>query len=200
VKGKLHIWLPGLFLLVFVVTRWPKLMPLNFSAAYALAFCAGAFFPGRIAWWLPLATLFGSELFLNAHYGFPLVNGYTLVNALAYAVLIGFGRLAGARASLLVLLGGSLLGAIIFYLITNSFSWLQNPAYTKSLAGWLKALSLGTDGWPETWKFFRNTLTSTALFTALFGAAWKLTAGESPAEKGEEAQPEEAPEPEEAKA
>ena len=31
-------------LLVFALSRWPGLMPMNFSAAYALAFCAGLYF------------------------------------------------------------------------------------------------------------------------------------------------------------
>jgi hypothetical protein len=42
VKEKWNIVLPVLLLIAFAVTRWPDFMPPNFSAAYALACCAGA--------------------------------------------------------------------------------------------------------------------------------------------------------------
>ena len=97
------------------------------------------------------------------------------------------------------------MGAILFYLITNTASWLfnpfNNPEYTKTLAGWLTALTKGTAGWPQTWEFFRNTLLSGGLFTGLFVGAMKFS--ESVAESKQEAeQGEEAPdaEPEETQA
>jgi hypothetical protein len=69
------------------------------------------------------------------------------------------------------------------------------------LAGWIIALTKGTGGYPSTWEFFRNTLLSGGLFTALFAGAAKLSApAESPADKtagardDEESEAEEAPE------
>jgi len=118
---------------------------------------------------------------------------------------------AGAVVSpFLGLLGGGILGALLFYLITNTASWLMNPFnnpdYPKTLLGWIKALTIGTTGWPQTWEFFRNTLMSGGLFTALFVATAKLTApAESPADKEagvreSEGEAEPQAEPEEAKA
>ncbi len=80
------------------------------------------------------------------------------------------------------------MGAILFYLITNTASWFfnpfHNPEYAKTLSGWLLALTKGINGWPPTFEFFRNTLLSGGLFTALFVGAAKLTApAESPADK-----------------
>jgi hypothetical protein len=107
------------------------------------------------------------------------------------------------RASMLKLVSGGLLGAIIFYLITNTASWLfnpfNNPEYVKTFAGWFIALTKGTAGYPETWQFFRNTLLSGGLFTALFAGAMKLAEAMEPKEK-EEDEPESAPEPEKTKA
>src|SRR5207237_3802058 len=88
------------------------------------------------------------------------------------------GRRFSPKASFLSLLGGGILGALIFYLITNTASWFfnpfGNPEYTKNFLGWLTALTKGTTGWPETWQFFRNTLMSGGLFTGLFVGAMKL--------------------------
>ena len=200
-KTKWNIWLAVLLLAVFAITRWPGVLPPNFSAAYALVFCAGVYFPGKLAWWLPLGTLLVSDIAINLfHYHTDPVGSYMLVNYLVYAALIGFGKKLTGRAPFTALLGGGLLGAILFYLVTNTFAWLQNPEYAKTLAGWIKALSLGTDGWPYTWEFFRNTLLSGGLFTSLFVGAMKLSEAPEP-EPAEEkaAEPAEA-DPEESKA
>jgi hypothetical protein len=191
-KKKWHRWLPYLFLALFALSRWPGLFPPSFSAAYALVFCAGVFFAGRMAWWLPLGTLLLTDLALNMYYwaqGWNVWDGsalrYQLCNYAAYAALIWLGRRFKPQSSFLSLLGGGILGAILFYLITNTASWLfnpfANPEYVKTFPGWLTALIKGTSGWPQTWEFFRNTLASGGLFTGLFVGAMNLTApAESP--------------------
>lgn len=200
-KTKWNLWLAILLMAVFAVTRWPGLLPPNFSAAYALVFCAGVYFPGKLAWALPLGTLLASDIIINLfHYHTDPVGTYMLLNYAIYAALIWFGRRLSRQAPFTSLLGGGILGAIIFYLVTNTFSWLENPEYAKTLAGWIKALSIGTDGWPYTWEFFRNTLLSGGLFTSLFVGAMKLSEAAEP-EPEEEAEPEPADaEPEESKA
>ena len=193
VKGK--FWLPLAFMLVFALSRVPGMLPQNFSAAYAFAFCAGVYFSGAMAWWLPFAVLILTDVALNFYYqslGWDVWTWsklrYQFFNYAAYAVLILLGRRFKPRSSFLALLGGGILGALLFYLITNTASWFLNPfgnpEYSKTLLGWLTALFKGTGGWPQTWEFFRNTLMSGGLFTALFVAAAKITApAESPMEK-----------------
>lgn len=214
VKGKVSSIL--LFVLVFALSRIPGMLSqefANFSAAYALAFCAGVYLSGRAAWGLPLGVMLITDLGLNVYYslhGLDVWNlsvlRYQLFNYLAYAGIIWLGRRFKPQSSFLGLLGGGLLGALLFYLITNTVSWLfnpfHNPEYTKDLVGWLRALTLGTSGWPETWHFFRNTMLSGGLFTSLFVGAMKAAA-ESPQEKEAGAKsepPEEEDAPEEAKA
>ena len=146
-------------------------MPLNFSLGYGLVFCAGAF-PLRLPWWAVFGTLVGTDIGLNVlYYNEPPLADYHLVNYLGFGVLYLLGRLFSRRASVLKHIAGSLLGAILFYLITNTGAWLENPAYSKSIAEWFRALTTGTNGWPETWTFFRNTLLSSGLFAGLISAA-----------------------------
>jgi hypothetical protein len=203
VKETRNYRLPLLFLALFALSRWPGLFPPNFSAATALAFCAGVYFSGATAWWLPLGTMLATDVALNVfYYHTAPVGGYLALNYLIYAALIWLGRRTGARAPFLKLLLGGLFGAIVFYLVTNTLSWLQNPAYLKTLAGWIQALTSGQPGFPPTWMFFRNTLLSGGLYTALFAGAAKLTApAESPVEKragARDEEPEGEPAPEEA--
>jgi hypothetical protein len=207
VKAKWHAWLPAVFLALFALSRWPGLLPPNFSAATALAFCAGVYFRGAAAWWLPLGTMLATDVALNVFYYHVVPLGtYLLLNYAIYAGLIGLGKWFGRRAAFLKLLLGGLLGAVIFYLVTNTLSWLQDAAYAKTIAGWIQALTTGRlDVHPTTWEMFRNTLGSGGLFTALFAGSAKLTEStESPADKKAGARDDEEPEaeetPEEAKA
>jgi hypothetical protein len=207
VKQKSNVWLGVLLLIIFAATRWPNLMPPNFSAAYALVFCAGAFFPRPLAWWLPLGTMAATDIAINFYYHswkLTLLASYAV-----YAALIWLGTRVGPRASWLKLLGGGLLGAVFFYLVTNTVAWLfnpfGNPEYARNFAGWFRALTQGTAGYAETWRFFLNTLVSGGLFTGLFAAAMKLTASESkretetPEPVEDDAEPAPGAEPEEAR-
>ena len=208
---KRHLFLPLALMVVFALSRLPGCLPDNFSAAYAVMFCAGVYFPGRLAWWLPLVTMLVTDLGLNLYYqmnlGIPAFDlgllKYLGINYGAYAVLIWLGRRFQSRTHFLTLLGGGILGAILFYVVTNTAAWLfnpfHNPEYTRNLAGWLIALTKGTAGYPPTWEFFRSTLMSGGLFTGLFAGAMKLRAAlEEPAKA--ELEPEEAEEPQEAEA
>ena len=188
--------LPFVFVALAAVSRWPGLLPANFSLFYGLAFCAGAFFPRGAKWWLPLGTLVATDLILGLFFYHSFAFSQ-LVNYAAYGGIIWFGTRFNHRSPFLALLAGGVLGAIFFYLITNTAAWLANPEYTKDLAGWIRALTKGTDGYPTTLEFFRNTLTSGGLFTGLFAGALKLTA---PAEATEEEESEEEPEGEPAEA
>lgn len=188
------------------LTRWPGLLPPNFSAVYALMFCAGVFFPGPNGWRLPIILLFATDLGLNAYYQFgsginvltPGLLLYLAGNYLGYGLLYRLGRCFQPRSNFLGLLAGGFVGAIVFYFVTNTAAWIlnpfSNPEYSRDIAGWLRALTFGTSGHPPTWEFFRNTLLSGGLFTALFASAAQWNSAESPAEKGEETETRPAPE------
>lgn len=208
---KSKVILPVIFVMVFALSRMPGLMPPDFSAVYAFAFCGGVFFKGRLPWWMPLLVILATDLGLNCYYdhehpefhvwGWSNLAGLAF-NYVAYAALIFLGRCFNPGSSLFKLVGGGLLGAILFYLISNSIAWLLSPEYAKSVTGWIIALTKGMGGYPETWEFFRNTLLSGGLFTALFAAAEKATS-ESPADKNAgaaEPEPEAEPQPGESQA
>lgn len=191
---KRTVLIPVLLLAAFALTRWPGVMPLNFSVAYGLVFCAGAF-PRRLPWWAVLGTMLATDVGLNLFFYHTVpFSDYQAVNYLAYAGIFGLGRLFSRHAATWKHVLGGLLGAIVFYLITNTAAWLENPAYVKNFTDWLRALTTGTSGWPETWTFFRNTLLSGGLFAGLISAALQSVEAKEP-EPEEEKEPEAAPEP-----
>jgi hypothetical protein len=183
---KAKIILPIIFVLVFAISRIPGLLPLGFSPAYALVFCAGVYFRGAMSWWLPLGIMavtdVGLSVFYHYKYGTPIFRPELLLNYAIYAGLIGVGKWLGRGAAFWKLLFGGVLGAAIFYFLTNTLSWITDPHYAKTLAGWVQALFTGLPGYPSSWEFFRNTLLSGAIFTSLFVGAAKATE-ESPVEK-----------------
>lgn len=203
-------------MLALAASRWPGLMPGNFSAVYALAFCGGVFLPRKLALWLPLSTLFITDLLLNLHYredsqvhpgeyvaDVSFFSPYLLANYVAYALLIWFGTRFKPDTKWFKLAGGGVLGALVFYLISNTASWAQFAGYEKSIAGWVQALTVGLPGFPPTWMFALKTLLSGGLFTGLFVGAMRLAereveVPESAAE--EESTDDDMPEPEEARA
>jgi len=116
----------------------------NFAPLAAIALCCAAYLPRRYKFALPLLTLFISDL------------------------LIGFAL--RKRASWKTMLPASLATSVIFYGITNAFSWLTDPGYVKNFAGLIQALTVGLPQYGATpsWMFFRNSLLSDLAFTAIF--------------------------------
>src|SRR3984957_7929800 len=117
---KAKIILPIVFVLVFAVSRIPGFLPLGFSAAYALVVCAGVYFRGAMAWWLPLGIMAATDIGLSAfYYHVKPLRPELLLNYAIYAGLIALGKWFGRQAPFWKLLCGGILGAAIFYALTN---------------------------------------------------------------------------------
>lgn len=114
--------------------------PPNFSPIAAIALFGGAYFAAR-AWavLVPLVGLLISDLVLAT------VNGglyaswfggsgiWVVYGCIALTTAIGFGlrgKVTGARV-----LGYSLAGSALFFVITNFAAWLGNPMYPQTAAG-----------------------------------------------------------------
>ena len=170
------IWLPLLLMLIFAVSRWPGMLPQNFSAAHALLFCAAFWLPGWMGWVLPLATIIVTDILLNVFaYDVTVLDPRLVTNWMILALFVVLAKWLARRRSYGRVFLGTLFGALLFYLVSNSVSWIVNPAYAKTIAGWVQALTVGLPGFPPTWVFGLKTLLGTGLFTGLFAGAMKLS-------------------------
>ena len=142
----------------------------NFAPLAAIALCGAAYFPAKFKFTVPLGALFVSDLFLNYFYGAALIQGQMISRYVALALVGLLGFALQTRASLKTLLPASLIGSTIFYLITNTFSWLSDLGYMKNFGGLIQALTVGLPQYSATptWMFFRNTLLSDLFFTLVF--------------------------------
>ncbi|HMJ05151.1 MAG TPA: DUF6580 family putative transport protein [Chthoniobacterales bacterium] len=148
----------------------------NFAPFAAIALCGAAFFPTRYKFAVPLLALFVSDLVLNAYYAAPLLHPLIVGRYFALLVVGCLGWLLQHRASLKTLLPASVAGSVLFYVISNGFSWLSDPGYVKSAAGFVQALTVGLPAYSATpsWMFFRNSLVSDLIFTGLFVLAFNF--------------------------
>jgi hypothetical protein len=143
---------------------------LNFAPIAAIALCAAAYFPPKYKFTVPMMALLISDLVLNAHYGFSLVSPFVLSHYVGFAIVGCLGLLLQRRASWKTLLPASVAASLIFYVVTNSVSWIYDPGYGKNFAGLIQSLTVGLPEYSATpsWMFFRNSLISDLVFTFLF--------------------------------
>ncbi len=167
------------FALILAVVAYRILSPIlgfppNFAPAMAIAFCAGVWMRGALSLPAAFGALLACDLVLNAHYGLPLLSWEMLFSYGAYLAAWGIGTRVALRANAFTVIGGCLAGSVLFYVLTNTGSFFTNPAYAKTFAGWVQALTTGVPGLPPTWTFFRNSLASDLVFTGVFAAAMAL--------------------------
>lgn len=152
----------------------PNIMP--FAAVF---FCAAVF--SRACPMLLPAALFawvlGSPV-SSMIQGYPIWHTDALVALGAMVIAGGIGFLFMKKKSLPALVGGALMAAVTFYLLTNTVSFFSDPRYLKTWQGFTQALWSGVPGspFPPTWVFFRNSLCANAVFTVLFVVALKFPA------------------------
>jgi hypothetical protein len=143
----------------------------NFAPVAAVALCGAVYLPRRIAAILPLVMLFISDVVLNLFcYHQPLFTFDILPRYVALALISLLGFALRGHPNLLRLLGASVAGSILFFVISNTGSWLYDPGYAKTAGGWVQAMTTGLPGYPPTWWFYRYTLLSDVFFTLLFVA------------------------------
>ena len=143
---------------------------MNFAPIAAIALCAAAYFPWKYKFTVPMIALLISDVVLNAHYGFSLLSPFVLSHYIGFAIVGCLGILLQSRASWKTLLPASIVASLIFYVVTNSVSWMYDPGYAKSFAGFVQSLTIGLPQYSATptWMFFRNSVVSDLLFTLLF--------------------------------
>jgi len=165
------------FLIVFgmiAITALSRLFPhmWNFTPIAAIALFGGVYFKNiKTAFVAPLACLLFSDLLLQGKYmagiaEYPAIYSGTWLVYLSFAAVIGLGILIRKKPSALKVIGASLTGSVLFFLITNFGAWMTDHQYypVKSLDTLMYSYQLGLP-------FFRGTLLGDLFFNGvLFGS------------------------------
>ena len=153
--------------------------PPNFSPIEAVALFGGAYFiPRGWALVVPLLAMFASDLVLGLvnggiYWSYFASAGYLMVYAcIALSTLLGFGlrgKVSGGRV-----LGYSLAGSVLFFLVTNFGTWLGGALYPQTGAGLAAAYVAGIP-------FFQWTVLGTLAYAALLFGGFALLRHRVPA-------------------
>lgn len=147
----------GLIMLALVGRLIPH--PDNFTPMFAVALFGGAVLPRRMAYWVPLAAMFLSDLLLG--------NSVTWMTPLIYgcfAVGAGLGQWLGRDRTWAKTGSAALAGSVFFYVVTNFAVWMApNGLYPHTLEGLTQCYVMALP-------FFRNGIAGDLLWSAtLFG-------------------------------
>ncbi|MEI8293425.1 MAG: DUF6580 family putative transport protein [bacterium] len=147
----------------------------NFSPVSAVAFCGGLFLPGIFAWIVPVSILFVSDVALAALIGYPVFSSGQFVSWGCMLMVVAAGRLVSKGSFSILLFFSGLIGSgILFYILTNTAAWIENPAYPRGLDGLWMSLTTGLPGFAPSWVFFRNAISSDLIFGLLLLGGWAL--------------------------
>lgn len=135
--------------------------PWNFTPVGAMALFSGAILKDRrLAFIVPLVTLFVGDTFIGFHKLMPIVYASFLVS-----VAIGFWL--RNRRTVALISAATLIGAIQFLLVTNFAVWTFGLSYSRDTAGLVACYAAGIP-------FFWNTLAGDAAYAALFFGTFAL--------------------------
>lgn len=142
----------------------------NFSPLASILLCSAAYLPRKYILLAGLGPLLAADIFLSAHYHAPMIDTGMVSRYFCFGLILLLGYVVRKQHSykVLFLFGATLAGSGLFYLITNTATWMSTADYAKTLPGWWQALTVGVPGFPPTLLFFRNTVLSDLFFTALF--------------------------------
>ncbi|MGY1425589.1 DUF6580 family putative transport protein [Lysobacter sp. A289] len=169
--------LVGLILLAALTRVLPH--PPNFSPVTAIALFGGAYFASR-SWALlvPLIGLFLSDLVLASLNGglyaswFNGIGIWLVYGCIVLTAAMGFGLRGKVRGG--TVLGYSLAGSVLFFVITNFGAFLADPMYPKTVAGLTAAYAAGIP-------FFQWSVLGTLFYSAILFGGFALLRSRLPA-------------------
>lgn len=142
--------------------------PPNFTPIGAMALFSGAYIGRRpLAFLVPLAALFFSDLVLGFYHGVA-----TVYSATALIVLIGYFALN--RVSTLRVGLAALASSVLFFTITNLGMWLFSGFYPTTIAGLETCFVAAIP-------FFQNTVAGDLFYAALLFGGFRIAETLAPA-------------------
>jgi uncharacterized membrane protein len=136
--------------------------PPNFTPIAAIALFGGLYLPKRWAIIAPLVAVLISDIFIGFY------NWKMMLAVYGSFALMGYlGLWAKKNKSLARVVGGTLIGSILFFLVTNWSVWAFGTMYAKTLTGLIESYTLAIP-------FFRNSLLGNLFYVTILVGSMEL--------------------------
>lgn len=137
--------------------------PPNFAPVAAISLFSGFYFR-RYFVLIPILIMLISDLFIGS-YDWRLMA----VVYLSFALVSLIGVLMKNKRSVLILIGSSLAGSILFYVLTNFAVWAFSPWYAHNISGLYECYLMAVP-------FLKNTLAGDLFYSSVIFGCYELLA------------------------
>ncbi len=134
--------------------------PMNFAPITAIALFGGVYFNGKFSPILPLAALLISDLFLGFYEGIIWVYG-------SFLLVVAVGLLIRKYKSISVVFGATIVGSLLFFVITNFGVWQSGMFYTKDFTGLVECYTAAIP-------FYRNSVMGDLFYVTVMFSVYEL--------------------------
>ncbi len=136
--------------------------PANFAPIAAMGLFGGCYLRKRFAFALPLAAMLVSDFFIG-FYSLKIMFSVYLSFALVGLIGIWIKNHKGVYT----VIGGTLMGSVLFYLITNFAVWAFGSLYPHTLTGLLGSYAAAIP-------FFKNSLMGNFFYVGVMFGSYEL--------------------------
>lgn len=155
-------YIPIYLLIILAIAARLIPHPANFTPIAAIALFAGIYLPKKWALIVPLVGMFISDIFIG-FYSLPIMA--TVYACFIISALIGIW--VGKNKKFHTVLGGTLLGSVIFFIFTNLAVWIFGTMYTHNLNGLFQSFYMALP-------FFRNSLAGDLFYVGVLVGGMEL--------------------------
>lgn len=130
--------------------------PANFAPIGAIALFGGLYLPKKWALIVPLLAVYISDLFIGMYHPVMMLGVYS-----SFALMTYLATLAREQKNISTLVTLTLIGSIVFFIVTNAVVWGFGTMYPKTMTGLMTSYEMALP-------FFRNTLLSDFMYMGIF--------------------------------
>lgn len=136
--------------------------PANFAPIGAIALFAGIYLPKKWSLVLPIVAMFISDIFVG-FYSWQIM----LAVYISFGITGVIGLIIKNHKKFSTVVGGTVLGSIIFFLVTNASVWIFGTMYTHNFSGLIQSYLMAIP-------FFRNSLLGDLFYVGIMVGGYEM--------------------------